>query len=362
MNEVLGIIAATVMDLNDSHTYFIPPMRATRVEHGWQMQMIGDKCYIVAVQPGSDAEVKGLKPGDRVLSVDGFTVTRNNLPTLQYILYLLSPRTAMNVLIEPSQGARRELTVEAKVHEGKTIINLVTGMASDRNDLIRESETENRLYRHRYYDFSNALVWKMPRFDLEDSQFDELMDKAKKRNALVLDLRGNGGGRESTMLRLLGNVFEHDVTVGELKRRVETKPIVARTRGKGGFNGKLIVLIDSGSGSAAEVFASVVQTEKRGTIIGDKSSGQVMRGKSYEHQLGQNLLVYYGMLVTDADLVTSNGKSLERVGVSPDEFLLPTGNDLAAGRDPVLSHAAALVGLELTPEKAGSLFPIEWRK
>jgi len=362
LNEILATIAAAVMDLNDSHTYFIPPRRATTVEHGWQMQVVGANAYVVAVQPGSDAEAKGLKPGDRIVGIDGFAVTRTNLPSLQYILYLLSPRAAMKLVVEPPDSARRELAVSAKVHEGKSIINLQAGMASDRYDLIREAETLSRLYRHRYYELPDALVWKMPQFDLSESQIDELMDKAKKRKALVLDLRGNGGGSEATMLRLIGNIFDHDVTVGELKRRSESKPIVARTRGKDAFSGKLVVLIDAGSASAAEVFASVVQTEKRGTVIGDKSSGQVMRSKSYDHQLGQDLLVYYGMTITDADLIMSNGKSLEKLGVTPDERLLPTARDLKEGRDPVLSHAASLVGLAMTPEKAGQLFPVEWKK
>jgi len=48
--------------------------------------------------------------------------------------------------------------------------------------------------------------------------------------------------------------------------------------------------------------------------------------------------------------------------VTPDELLLPTAADLAAKRDPVLARAAALVGVKLDPERAGSMFPIEWRK
>src|SRR5262249_34270656 len=120
--------------------------------------------------------------------------------------------------------------------------------------------------------------------------------------------------------------------------------------------------IDSGSASASEVFARVIQNEKRGTVLGDRSSGQVMRSKAYDHQFGQSLIVSYGMSVTDADLITADGKSLERVGVSPDELVLPTAADLAAGRDPVMSRAAVLAGLQITPEKAGLLFPVEWRK
>jgi hypothetical protein len=58
----------------------------------------------------------------------------------------------------------------------------------------------------------------------------------------------------------------------------------------------------------------------------------------------------------------ADGNGLEKVGVTPDELLLPSGADLLAKRDPVLSRAAALAGLKLDPEKAGALFPVKWKK
>jgi hypothetical protein len=48
-------------------------------------------------------------------------------------------------------------------------------------------------------------------------------------------------------------------------------------------------------------------------------------------------------------------------GVVPDEVLPLSGAELAAKRDPVLARAATLVGVNPDAEKAGSLFPYEWR-
>src|SRR5882672_4289128 len=72
LGQIMGIIAQTLTELNDSHTFFAPPPRPVDVDYGWRMQMIGDTCFVVAVKPKSDAEEQGLKPGDEVLTLDGF--------------------------------------------------------------------------------------------------------------------------------------------------------------------------------------------------------------------------------------------------------------------------------------------------
>jgi C-terminal processing protease CtpA/Prc len=72
--------------------------------------------------------------------------------------------------------------------------------------------------------------------------------------------------------------------------------------------------------------------------------------------------VDYGAEVTVANLIMTDGKSLEHHGVMPDEVALPQPGDLESERDPVLSQAAKELGVTISPEAAGKLFPYEWPK
>jgi C-terminal processing protease CtpA/Prc len=361
LGQLFGVIAQTLDELNDSHTFFVPPGRSYSVEYGWQMQMVGDRCYVVAVKPGSDAEAKGLKPGDQIYSVDGIGPARNNMRKIQYIYHALQPRPGVRLVVIKPDGKQFQIDVLVHIQQGKRIMDLRN--PNDMFTLIRESEAEGRLHRHRYVEKGEDwFIWKMPQFDLSNEEVDGFAGKFRKSKALIIDLRGNGGGDEETLLRLMGNIFDHDVKLGDLKRRKETKPPIAKTRGDDIFKGKLVVLIDSGSGSAAELFARLVQLEKRGTVIGDQSAGAVMRAIHYAHQLGLETIVPWAVSITDSDIIMADGKSLEGAGVIPDEIKLPTAADLAANRDPVLAYAASLLGIVISPEGAGALFPIEWKK
>jgi C-terminal processing protease CtpA/Prc len=120
------------------------------------------------------------------------------------------------------------------------------------------------------------------------------------------------------------------------------------------------VLVDAESASASELFARIMQLEKRGMVIGDHSSGSVMEAREHSEQTGTDTAVYYGASVTEWNLIMSDGKSLEHTGVTPDEVVLPSSMDLASGRDPVLAHAAESLGVKISPEEAGKAFPYEW--
>ena len=225
----------------------------------------------------------------------------------------------------------------------------------------REGETEQHFMRARWAAAGDDVwVLKFPSFRFDQSEVDSMIDRARKRPALILDLRGNPGGAVDTLKVMLGGMFENEVKIGERVGRKESKPEVAKSRGHNVFTGKLVVLVDSRSASAAELFARIVQLERRGVVIGDHTSGSVMEAKRYSYKLGEGSVVFFGASITEADLVMSDGKSLEHTGVTPDELVLPTAADMAGGRDPVLCRGAASLGATLAPEDAGKMFPSEW--
>ena len=362
LGQAFGIIAQVLLDLNDSHTLFIPPSRPESIIYGWQTQMIGDKCFVVAVKPGSDAAAQGVKEGDQVLSFMGFKPSRKEFWKMRYYFNLISPRPSLRAVLQSPGGEPREVDIKAKVKTGSVVRNLTEDL--EFTDYLRKLEDNYLAGRHRYYeDIGGVFLWKMPDFDLGEKGVDELMDKAKSRNAVILDLRSNPGGAIKTLLRLIGNVFDKDIKMADAKDRKETKPEVAKARSKTPYTGKIFVLLDSDSGSSSELFARIMQLEKRGTVIGDVSSGAVMRSRTYQHDLGAETLVFFNVSITNADYLMSDGKSLEHVGVTPDEVLLPTPADMAAKRDVVLARAFELAGVSgMTPERAGKLFPIVWEK
>ena len=343
--------------LNDSHTYFLPPPRSLRVSYDWQIQMIGDHCYITAVKPGTDAEAKGLKPGDILHVMDGYKVSKESFELLNYLYKALQPQPVLSLVVQSPGEAPRKVEYNASTRQGKKALDLTSDTGGDFWDLVREGQESDRINEHRFKGFGDELyIWKMPAFDMPVLQVNEFMEKANKYKTLILDLRGNPGGYVDTLLRVVGDLFDHDVKVGDRKQRKETKPMVAKTRGHDVFAGQLIVLVDNGSGSAAELLARVVQIEKRGIVIGDRSAGAVMESRRFPFEIGEGNVTFYSASITDADIIMTDGASLEHTGVTPDKLMLLTGADLRAQSDPVLAYAVSVAGVKLDPGKRARCF------
>lgn len=346
-------IAAALDSLNDPHTYFVPLQDSVEVDYGVRFQMVGDRCYITQVRPGSDAESKGLRPGDEVLTINGATATRATLPKIEYVLNVLLPRASLTVDLWEHLEKRRTVNVKASVRHAKVVDSFGEELTGIGNwELMLAGQHKVRPLRPRYRELNKDLmVLKLPVLLEEEMWIQELVDKARKHSALIVDLRDNSWSALASLQYLLGDVFDKDLKIADRVSRETTTSLVAKSNRNHVFTGKLIVLVDSGSASAAELFASLVQREKRGTVLGDHTPGLVMQSK------------YYGSAaITEADLVMANGKSLEHVGVTPDETMLPSAEDLAKSRDPVMARAAEIAGVTLSPEEAGKLFPYEWPK
>jgi C-terminal processing protease CtpA/Prc len=359
--EAILQIAAVLEVLDDSHTNFFPPNDPIAQEYGWRYQMVGERCFVTEVEPKSDAEGKGISRGDEVLTIEGFTPRRGDLDKIEHVLNALIPQSTLKVDVRTPAGKISHVVVRARVRQQAVPdFGDMTGRDSWRVRLEREDEL--RLVRPRFKELGNGVwVLKLPVFFLTDAAAEDMISRVRKYNTLILDLRSNPGGAETTLQNLLGGMFDKDVKIADRVMRDSKKTLVAKGNRKP-FSGKLIVLMDSRSASAAELFARVVQIEKRAVVLGDRSSGSVMESRYYAHETGINPTFRYGTSIAEADLLMTDGKSLEHSGVRPDETILPSASDLFVNRDPVLSRAAEMAGIALTPEQAASLFPYEWPK
>ena len=352
--HAMGIIAQTLIDFEDSHTYFEPPAGTASVDYGWAMRMIGDVCYITSVEEGSDAEAKGLRPGDELLQVDQFTPRRADLWKLRYLLYGLSPRTNVRLTVRPPGGEPRQVDVAAAVTTRPAVVRL---HRSQIQGLLWRQARSTRDARNEMSRVGTVAVWRLSGFDFDPREVGPLFEKAVSgATALVLDMRGNGGGLTRTMEEVTGRLFDRDVAIGELRERKSSRALTAKKR-RGAFTGPVIALLDADSGSSAEMLGRILQIEGRGIVMGDRSSGKVMQARRLRGGVRTPRgTIFYSATITTGALTMSDGASLEGVGVTPDELLLPTAEDLAEGRDPVLARAITLLGGTIDAAGAGVLF------
>lgn len=260
-DEALLSIAAAVAALDDSHTRFTPPVRPYGVEYGWDTLTIGDSaCYVTAVRADSDAAAKGLKPGDQIVSINGIRVQRDDLRNIEYS-YFVFPQSGFHLDVRSPDGVDRTFVAMAKVIPGQVMITHADVMTWARTHRYTGDDDRSRSRSEQASSFR-----KLPDFLVDPANVDGLLSKTRNYGTVVFDLRGNPGGLIGAEEKFLGGVFDHDVKIGDRKSREGLKPVIAKTRGKKAFDGKLIVLIDSKSASASELFARVVQLEKRGTV------------------------------------------------------------------------------------------------
>lgn len=141
-------------------------------------------------------------------------------------------------------------------------------------------------------------------------------------DGIILDLRFNGGGSLSEVIKMVG-LFIEDGPVVQVKEK-EGKPSVLYDRDKTVlYNGPFVVMVNELSASASEIFAAAIQDYKRGVIVGSTSTfgkGTVQRSIPFGKPLDFfNGSTEFGEVkLTLQKFYRINGGSTQLKGVIPD--------------------------------------------
>ena len=158
------------------------------------------------------------------------------------------------------------------------------------------------------------------------------VEKLKGENVegIIIDLRGNGGGSLSEVVKMAG-LFIEEGPVCQVRSRDEAKPVVLRDRDKNIlYSGPLTVMVDETSASASEIFAAAIQDYKRGIIIGSTSTygkGTVQRNISLSPESENPLFANRktedlgSIKLTLQKFYRVNGGATQLKGVVPDLIL-----------------------------------------
>ena len=152
-------------------------------------------------------------------------------------------------------------------------------------------------------------------------------EKKPKIKGYVLDLRNNPGGLLTQAINITDFFLEDGEIVSTKGRKVsESRKFFARKGDE--IKGKpIVVLINNGSASAAEIFAGALKDHKRAIILGENSYGKGSVQSIIPLRNGG------GMRLTISKYYLPSGKSISEVGVTPDIFVKEEGDDFLINSD-----------------------------
>lgn len=350
LGQMVTAVYSFTTKLDDSHTAFIPPLRGFNPQFGFELKAYGDQVRVSEVKKGSAAEQTGLKVGDRVFWVNGYRAERKTLFQMMYFFRVLMAVPRMELVTARDDEAPQTVVVEAKEKWRRPVIDLRTFGSNDFWDLVRESEKGKKKFKTATYEPRIGYI-KIPAFTPDAHFFSGVFDDVKDTETVIIDLRDNPGGRVDSLTAAIGFFEPAEVAVAEIVGRKKTEALKARPGRPNFSNVPLVILVDSRSHSAAEVFARHFQLKRRAQVVGDRSAGTVTVGRVFPHEMGVDTVLPYASYVAVARLVFPDGQELEKSGVIPDHLCIPTGPDLREELDPCLDLAVELARKALRGEK-----------
>jgi carboxyl-terminal processing protease len=305
--------------VDDAHTHFVTPSEF-RDEQQWEQgdvryggigaRMEGTEPTIVEVFPNSPAAQAGLGPGDTILAVDG-------QPTAS-----LKLDDVVNHIRGP-EGTPVSLQVQRAGSAQADVVTLVRAQVDA--PFVQSRRVAGDLGYVELRGFPEPSV--VPQVEQAILQL-----QGEGVRGIVLDLRGNGGGRLDVGSRLLGDFVpagpiyqsvdrdgHQDVGVVQNAHPILTVP--------------LAVLVDDGTASMGEVFAAAIQEHRVGEVIGTTTAGAVAASVFLPLSDGSALQLSIERVYSGA------GALLDKVGVHPDREVARDLGALRAGHDTRLEQA-----------------------
>lgn len=321
-----GAISGMVRSLDDPYTVFLDPKQNESMKSeisgsfegvGIQLGFNKDKrLAVIAPLKGTPADREGVRAKDLIVKIDEKDTSDMTLPE------------AVD-LIRGSAGTKVKLAFLRDGGDGKPIEKTLTREKIDvKTVTVDFKQTRGK----------DIAVISVSRFgEQTDSEWDAAVSAVLSKNVkgVIVDMRNNPGGLLSSSLHLAGEFIRGTVVKQEFSDGSQTD-LAADHEGKL-LKMPLVVLVNGGSASAAEIFSGAMQDNRRGQLVGEKTFGKGTVQDVLDLPGGA------GLHITIAKWLTPKGNSIHHVGITPDVSVVRTDDDVSANRDPQLEKALEII-------------------
>ena len=271
---------------------------------GIGIETIPDNGAVKVITPIDDlpAHKAGIKAGDYIIGVNGQLVS--NLGFNKAVREMRGePGTKVSLLVvKEDEHTTKEIELTREIVNIKPIKFEV------------EEESESGIGYIRIVAFNNKTTLELKKAVGEIEK--KLKKNGKELRGIILDVRNNPGGLLDQAVAVSEYFLDHGVIVSTKGRDSKNDTIVSAGR----FvpkapNVPMVVLINSGTASAAEIVAGALQDHKRAIIVGTTSFGKGL--VQTFTQIGKNAAIK----LTTAKYYTPSGKSINATGIEPDIYI-----------------------------------------
>lgn len=320
---VYGAISGMLKSLEDPYTVFMKPKKSKKFLDnmsgsfdgiGAEVGIRDGLLTIISPLQDNPADKAGLKPGDKVLEVNGTSTT--NLTLDESV-----------DLIRGKKGTGVKLLIGRKGWDKAKEFNITRG--NIKIPIIEWKIKENNIAYIKFNHFTEN----------SPQDFKETIQKALERNpkGLILDLRNNPGGYLNASIEIASWFLPAgDVVVTE--DFGDDNKNNYRSYGYGLLKDMpTTVLINQGSASASEILAGAIRPKENVTIVGEQSFG-----KGSVQQL-KNLKDGSSLKLTVAKWLTPTGKNINKEGIKPEVKAELTEEDVQNMNDSQLEKAIEIL-------------------